>query len=541
MDDFLNRALNIKGDIGDEDDFVQLKFYILSNKEITLEDLSLYCIDIYNVILKEGMMNYNWDTVPFILNTESGNGVNYITCSITINAYYLDEWYMIYMAYFISEKISNIAVQVIDSDGDPLIVEICDVLPSWVNPDCELNRCFIYQGKLHLIPPKILECSRDIELSLGILKNNRGGCEINEAFDSVLKKKFNKISNFSIPEKAHHFHILIPKIVANVLHKYHYLLSLTLRYLPYSSDMPTLRQFKMSSALLNIPDCLCSSELVRYRIRMTRTQYARFVHEILPMKLPMEFTNKFGSKSAIKDYNSENNIEVQRGMRICYGLYLAYLNNPKDFQGILIWANPSNKFSDKESEIFFSNLDFVKKHESLDYRGIWDIITSDEGLLKSSEYFWDTSKGIDDLDEWFYSSCAQDLLKEIEGLHSIDHLINLDNKKRNSCLNITRIMERKSQFEGIDLSTDSDNSSLELSDSEVDEQISELRSLMNKMDDELRISLKSKSIPGFMSNKEIDEAVKNTLEEAIDMENKFGLVGPATTLSYANINENKEH
>ena len=102
-------------------------------------------------------------------------------------------------------------------------------------------------------------------------------------------------------------------------------------------------------------------------------------------------------------------------------------------------------------------------------------------------------------------------------------------------------MEGKSQFEGIDLSTDSDNSSLELSDSEVDEQIFELRNLMNKMDDELRISFKSESIPGFMNNKEVDEAVKNTLEKAIDMENEFGLVGPATTLSYANINENKEH
>lgn len=51
-----------------------------------------------------------------------------------------DEWLIVYIILEITKVHTNLIVQVQDNDGDFLLIEAADVLPSWANPDTTVNR-----------------------------------------------------------------------------------------------------------------------------------------------------------------------------------------------------------------------------------------------------------------------------------------------------------------------------------------------------------------------------------------------------------------
>ncbi|KAF7306610.1 hypothetical protein MIND_00452400 [Mycena indigotica] len=62
-----------------------------------------------------------------------------------------DEWCTVWLLKQISAK-WDVAISVIDSDGEFLLIEAADALPDWVTPSNATNRVWIYQSNLHLIP-----------------------------------------------------------------------------------------------------------------------------------------------------------------------------------------------------------------------------------------------------------------------------------------------------------------------------------------------------------------------------------------------------
>lgn len=54
-----------------------------------------------------------------------------------------DEWFVVYLLQQISKNINEIVVKVTDSDGEFLLIEAADYLPSWADPDCCENRVSI--------------------------------------------------------------------------------------------------------------------------------------------------------------------------------------------------------------------------------------------------------------------------------------------------------------------------------------------------------------------------------------------------------------
>ncbi|KAJ3006221.1 hypothetical protein NUW54_g4020 [Trametes sanguinea] len=62
-----------------------------------------------------------------------------------------DEWCAVWLLREISRK-WDVAVSVWDSDGEFLLIEAADELPSWVTPSNAENRVWIHNSRLHLIP-----------------------------------------------------------------------------------------------------------------------------------------------------------------------------------------------------------------------------------------------------------------------------------------------------------------------------------------------------------------------------------------------------
>ncbi|KAH7883844.1 SGT1-domain-containing protein [Phlebopus sp. FC_14] len=62
-----------------------------------------------------------------------------------------DEWCTVWLLREISKQ-WDVAISVVDSDGEFLLIEAAEFLPAWVNPSNAINRVWIHRGSLHLVP-----------------------------------------------------------------------------------------------------------------------------------------------------------------------------------------------------------------------------------------------------------------------------------------------------------------------------------------------------------------------------------------------------
>ncbi|KAF9275907.1 hypothetical protein BGZ68_010379 [Mortierella alpina] len=63
-----------------------------------------------------------------------------------------DEWMVVFLLREITKRIPGSIARVQDNDGEFLLIEAADFIPSWLDPDNSDNRVFIHGGQLHIIP-----------------------------------------------------------------------------------------------------------------------------------------------------------------------------------------------------------------------------------------------------------------------------------------------------------------------------------------------------------------------------------------------------
>lgn len=51
-----------------------------------------------------------------------------------------DEWFVVYIVKEITKKINSLVARIVDSDGEFLLVEAANSLPSWASPSNCTNR-----------------------------------------------------------------------------------------------------------------------------------------------------------------------------------------------------------------------------------------------------------------------------------------------------------------------------------------------------------------------------------------------------------------
>lgn len=66
-----------------------------------------------------------------------------------------DEWLVVYLLYKLSEFDHDLVIKLYDDDGDILLIEAAEHLPSWLESSKSNNRVFIHAGRLHIIPEHI--------------------------------------------------------------------------------------------------------------------------------------------------------------------------------------------------------------------------------------------------------------------------------------------------------------------------------------------------------------------------------------------------
>ncbi|TIB00232.1 hypothetical protein E3P94_01791 [Wallemia ichthyophaga] len=101
--------------------------------------------------------NYLWHKDPFEL-TVSDNALN---GSIRVGDSIEDEWVTLWILIQLSITY-DFVIETHDDDGQFILIEAAEQLPSWLTPERAVNRLWVYKGRLHLIG---LESHPDTPLS----------------------------------------------------------------------------------------------------------------------------------------------------------------------------------------------------------------------------------------------------------------------------------------------------------------------------------------------------------------------------------------
>ncbi|KAK4876789.1 hypothetical protein RN001_009295 [Aquatica leii] len=126
-----------------------------------------------------------------------------------------DEWFIVYLLYEVTKEL-DVVVRVIDSDGEFLLIEAANYLPKWANPDTCENRVFIYQNKLHIVPPVDDDELISVSDALTQIRNDpQSTCSLQDIQNSIL----NKIKGYPgrIQENLHSASLYLPIGVAAIL------------------------------------------------------------------------------------------------------------------------------------------------------------------------------------------------------------------------------------------------------------------------------------------------------------------------------------
>ncbi|OII73426.1 sgt-related protein [Cryptosporidium ubiquitum] len=539
-------------DYEEVDGGVELRFFYLNDLDggITLEKGNAYINNLFTKFIELGIFEYNWDTVPFSLELDKVEGVDCVKCWLNLSTYHLDEWYTIYLCYKVTENIENLAVQAVNSDGDPILIDLADILPVWMKPNNSENRCFLVNGKVYLIPPELLDNEREIlslKSALDIIKFRVSRCYTKESFTNVFMEKFESISKINQQEKSHNFYVILPRRIAEMVLEFHYLLVISLKYLLYnrceSSEVRVLEKKHSSDKGLNL---FLPKDLIRIKICMTRTQYSRFINEALFTMLPSKFSrNSWINHLPENLQNKKFHSELLHGCLLTYGIYLAYLINPSNSLGLFIWKFTNTDYFKLREKTDFQtiikdSLELMKDLKSQnndDFRTLWIHLTDNLKHLKTVLPSKDGGEdGQCDSTSWMNNEeYSKKLIEDIQKIYSEN---SQSFQKRN--INFTDILEENSYFDGIELNFDGSHSTpdyhnADFSDLSLESDLSEhdfeeLDEIMRKMDDELKRTLKT-SIPTLNDNKEARRFAENTYSNALKLEETFGIVGPATVFN----------
>jgi len=137
------------------------------------------------------LRGYLWHNEPFrlVIKADPGEPLSLFgtTC---IGECIEDEWFIVYLLIKLSQDIQDIAISVVDTDGQFLLMEAADYIDDWVGPENADNRVWIKSGAFHIIPLD----------EPGRLKT--GGMRLDAAIKSLLGEGSNQ-RNFKANEGFH--------------------------------------------------------------------------------------------------------------------------------------------------------------------------------------------------------------------------------------------------------------------------------------------------------------------------------------------------
>ncbi|KAI9098700.1 SGT1 protein-domain-containing protein [Phlyctochytrium arcticum] len=259
---------------------------------------------------------YVWHQEPFVLTTAFSTDLKspYVTGKTRFGDCLEDEWFIVFILFQISTAFQDIVISVSDNDGQFLLIEAADFLPSWLDPETSENRVFIHKGKLHIIPiprtPAEIPLYPAGRLPLSTAVSLVAGNALTQTSDAIQRPVSARTSRYPshISENLHRASVIVPRKVAQLLHHDPQLIAPAVGAF-YGRDpvaMKACHDMKHFGA----------SDMVKTTIKLNRAQYAQLVSQqfFSPKKYPLP-------PSSATSYKASS-----LGMKITCGFEMLYVD-----------------------------------------------------------------------------------------------------------------------------------------------------------------------------------------------------------------------
>uniref|UniRef100_T1J1V2 Uncharacterized protein n=1 Tax=Strigamia maritima TaxID=126957 RepID=T1J1V2_STRMM len=117
-----------------------------------LDDLRL----VYQSYLAKYLDDYIWQKDSFSLTPVNSpadattpphlHGSTRFGCNVD------DEWFVVFLLFELTKAFPDLVIRVIDNDNEFLLIEMAEQIPKWLNPETAVNRVYIHQGHVQIIP-----------------------------------------------------------------------------------------------------------------------------------------------------------------------------------------------------------------------------------------------------------------------------------------------------------------------------------------------------------------------------------------------------
>ncbi|KAF2459586.1 SGT1 protein-domain-containing protein [Lineolata rhizophorae] len=98
------------------------------------------------------LKDYIWQRDAFKLELVRERDSAFLRGSTNFGDSIADEWLIVYLLRETSKQFLKAWVRIFDMDGEFLLIEAANVLPTWLNPEIAENRVWLNAGSLHIIP-----------------------------------------------------------------------------------------------------------------------------------------------------------------------------------------------------------------------------------------------------------------------------------------------------------------------------------------------------------------------------------------------------
>ncbi|KAI4597810.1 hypothetical protein KJ359_004086 [Pestalotiopsis sp. 9143b] len=269
--------------------------------------------------------DYIWQRDGLQLNIHSDKGLVYLRGTSYYGDSVEDEWLIVYLLRELSKSSPNLWIRIFDSDGEFLLVEAANVLPSWLSPEIDSNRVWINQEKLFIVPlEKTAQGKRPLTLDEAVthLKTEPKSSLVHSTF--IEAEAFYRLEKYpdQIDKSIHHSLVTIPRKLAYILHEKPAAIALAVEAF-YLRDPVSMKSLLSPAAGLAFPP----KDLVTVSVKFTKVLFAQLRSQRFaqpPAWLPVIESAKKGAAGAADSQHSLDRLEI--GMKITSGFEMLATN-----------------------------------------------------------------------------------------------------------------------------------------------------------------------------------------------------------------------
>lgn len=120
-----------------------------------------------------------------------------------------DEWFTVFLIYNLTKAFDGLIARISDSDGEFLLIEAANSLPSWANPETCQMRVFVLNESIHIIPDK----HKNLMDILNILCHRPNAYKLSEEVQSIIRTRISVYPK-EIKERIHKAKAYLPEKAA---------------------------------------------------------------------------------------------------------------------------------------------------------------------------------------------------------------------------------------------------------------------------------------------------------------------------------------